>query len=97
MRGAARVTDRTIGDCSEHGKNIGGTIITGAVDVTANGLPRVRVTDTVLCDCGCQALVITGSPDVLTNGLASARISDLVKGPTYFGSIVTASGDVVIN
>lgn len=94
MRGCARLTDRTLGNCSVHGPNIGGTIITASPDVIANSIGVARLADSVLADCGCSAMVITACGTVVANSRGVARLSDLVQGPTYIGSIVTASPDV---
>jgi uncharacterized Zn-binding protein involved in type VI secretion len=93
MRGIARLADRTVGNCSEHGPNIGGTITTASSNHFTNSLGTARLSDTVKADCGCTAMIITACPTVLVNDLGAARLSDLVQGPTYTAKIVTASSD----
>lgn len=95
MRGAARLGDRTQGQCAIHGPNIGGTIITCSENYQANDKGVARLADTVLADCGHQALIITACATVQANDRGVARLSDLVKGPEYTGSIVSASPDTM--
>lgn len=94
MRGAARLGDRTLGSCSIHGSNIGGTIVTASGDVITNDKGTARLADTVLADCGCSALIITAASTVLANDRGIARLQDMVKGSSYIAKIITASGDV---
>lgn len=94
MRGCARLGDRTLGSCSIHGPGIGGTIITASGNVIVNDRGAARLADTVLADCGCEALIITAAPTVIANDRGIARLSDLVQGPSYEAQIITASGDV---
>lgn len=94
MRGAARLGDRTLGSCKVHGPNIGGTIITASPNFQANDKGVARLADTVLCDCGHQALVITCCATVQANDRGVARLNDMVQGPEYTGVIVTASPNV---
>lgn len=95
MRGVARLGDRTQGACKVHGPNIGGTIITCSENVQANDKGVARLADTVLADCGHQALIITCAPTTQANDRGIARLSDLVQGPEYSAQIITASADTV--
>jgi hypothetical protein len=92
-RGIARLGDRTLGVCSEHGQ-VGGTIITGSSTNFINERKIARLGDTVVADCGHSAVIITASSTVsstLEAGQKTARLGDQVLGPTYSGQIITAS------
>lgn len=91
MRGVARLTDRTLGDCSKHGSGIGGTIVSASGDVITNNLGTARLADDVVADCGCTALIITCSGTNTADSRGIARLSDTVQGPNYVGKIVTCS------
>lgn len=94
MRGVARLGDRCIGTCTEHGPNIGGTIVTASADVIANDKGVARLADTVRADCGHTALIITCAATCIANDRGVARLNDLVKGQEYSGEIILASPDV---
>lgn len=95
MRGTARLGDRTQGSCSEHGSNIGGTIITCSENCHVNNRGVARLADTVLADCGHQAIIITACATVQANNRGVARLNDQVQGSEYSGIIVTASADTM--
>lgn len=97
MSGAARLGDRTVGTCSVHGIDIGGTIVTASSDTFVNGIAVARLGDMVIADCGHDALVVTASPNTNANNCGVARLGDIVVGDKYTGNIVSASSDVVIN
>lgn len=97
-RGAARLNDLTLGECSVHGPDIKGKIATASGNVYINGRPTARLGDTVILECGHRAKIVTASGSEGTNNkLATARLNDKVKGPEYTGKIVTASGNVFLN
>lgn len=96
-RGTARLDDRTIGDCSIHGPNIGGTIITGSENVLTNNRPTARLSDSVQADCGHVAVITSASETELTNNRGTARLNDTVGDSPYTGVIVTASTDTFPN
>lgn len=93
MTKIARLNDRTLGDCSEHGPGIGGKIITGSPDIEVNGRPLARVGDKVLADCGHIAQIVTGSATEIGNDRLVARLNDRVGKSPYTAKIVTASPD----
>lgn len=95
MRGVARLGDRTQGSCSQHGSNVGGTIISCSGNYIANDRGVARLADVVLADCGHQALIITACSTVQANDRGVARLNDLVKGQEYTGVIVSASTDTM--
>jgi uncharacterized Zn-binding protein involved in type VI secretion len=67
-----------------------GEIGQGSPDVSVNGLPAARVTDTETCDAG---KVAQGSTTVFVNRLPAARVGDKV---TCGAVIVAGSGNVFI-
>lgn len=94
MRKVARLNDRTMGSCTEHGGGIGGRIVSGSPDIVVNGRPVARVGDTVIADCGHVAKIVTGSKTVIPNGSpGTARINDRVGRSPYRGKIITSSPD----
>jgi uncharacterized Zn-binding protein involved in type VI secretion len=92
VRGVARVGDRTFGTCFSHPVPIpiGGTIVSGAPTVIAEGLGVARLGDTVITDCGHNGTIITGSPTVISAGAGSARLGDSVVG-AYVATIISAA------
>lgn len=92
-KGIARLGDRTFGTCSIHGP-IGGTIITGSSTNFINDRKIARLGDTVVADCGHDAVVITASSTVFSTleaGQKVARLGDQVRGSFYVAQIITAS------
>jgi uncharacterized Zn-binding protein involved in type VI secretion len=96
-RGVARLNDKTIGDCAEHGSNIAGRIITASGNTSANGRTIARLGDRVKADCGHEAKIITASGDTSTNTRGTARLNDKVGESPYTGKIVTASANTFNN
>jgi hypothetical protein len=94
MRGAARLNDKTIGNCSIHGPNIKGKIITSSPDIDVNGRGLARLGDKVLADCGHVAEIITASStEDPNNKRGTARLNDKVGNSPYRAKIITASTD----
>lgn len=97
---AARITDSTYGVCSHssHDSPIttGGMIIVGSSNVVINGLPAVRLLDTVISDCGHTSIMIEGSSKVMTNGLPAVRMLDSFSG-VYVGIVIGSSNNVFIS
>lgn len=93
--GVARIGDKVLGDCTVHGSNIMGTIVSAATNDTINNRGVARLGDQVLADCGHQSVIVTGGPTVLSNNLQVARLGDQVAGGDghYTGTIITASPD----
>ena len=90
-RAIARLNDQTMGNCSEHGNDIGGKITSASPNVTANSRGVARLGDKVLADCGHEAVIITASPTVSANQRGVARLSDQVGNSPYTAKIITAS------
>lgn len=97
MTGVARLGDRTLGTCSVHGINIGGSIVTASEDTLVNGKPTARLGDHILADCGHVSLIVTSSTNVKANGRGVARLGDLVGAGDYTATIVTASTNTNAN
>lgn len=97
MTGVARLGDRTVGTCSIHGANIGGTIVTASGDNMVNGKPTARLGDRVLADCGHVSLIVTSSTNVKANGRGVARLGDLVGAGEYTATIITSSTNTDAN
>lgn len=93
MRGCARLGDKTLGGCSTHGSNIGGTIVSASGDVIINDRGAARLADRVVADCGCESLIVSCAPSNFANDRGIARLADQVAGSTYSAIIVTASSD----
>lgn len=93
-RGIARLHDQTIGNCSVHGSNIGGKIVTASANHMVNNRGVARLRDKVLADCGHEAYIITAAGTVKTNNRGTARLNDQVGDSPYTGKIVTASPNV---
>ena len=94
-RRIARIGDRTFGSCSVHG-SVGGTIVTGSSNNFINDRRIARLGDTVIADCGHDAVIITASSTVfstLDKGQKVARLGDQVRGSSYIAQIITASPD----
>lgn len=98
MPAEARLTDLFVGVCVCHSPPIGmsGTIVTGSGDTNTNGLAIARLTDIVLGHCGHVGAIVSASPNVNVNELGVARVGDSVVG-CLIGTIVTGSGDTIIN
>lgn len=92
-RGVARLNDKTMGDCAEHGADIGGKIITASPNVLANTRGVARLGDKVLADCGHESIIITSSPTNKANSRGVARLNDQIGNSPYVGKIITASAD----
>lgn len=92
MRGVARLNDKTLGNCSVHGPNIQGRIISGSGDVSVNNRATARLGDKVLADCGHVSEIITasGSEGINKKG-GTARLNDRVGNSPYTARIITAS------
>lgn len=98
MRGAARLNDRTIGDCDVHGPNIKGKIITASNNIEVNGRGLARLGDEVEAECGHVAKIITASGTEDPNDKkGTARLNDKVGDSPYKGKIITASNDYYPN
>lgn len=97
MRGIVRINDLTVGNCSVHGSNIGGKIITASNNTHANNRSIARLGDIVQADCGHTAIVITASSSSFANNRGVARVGDLVGSSPYTGQIVTGSSDTFTN
>jgi uncharacterized Zn-binding protein involved in type VI secretion len=69
-----------IGDTGTHG----GAIVTGSPNVTVNGIPVARVTDTYACPFHGPNPIIMGSALLTANNLQVARIGD----PTACGATI---------
>lgn len=94
MRAVARLNDKTIGECSVHGPNIKGRIITASSSVIVNGRPVARDGDKVKADCGHISRIITNtSKNKVDEKVGTARLNDKVEGPFYKARIITASAD----
>lgn len=96
-RGVARLDDSTKGDCSLHGPNINGKIITASPSITADNRGVARLNDQVKADCGCNAYIITASPSSFANSRGIARLNDQVGKSTYVGKIITASPNETVD
>lgn len=90
-RGIARLNDKTMGSCSEHGDNIGGKIITSSPDTSVNNRGVARLGDKVLADCGHESIIITASPNKSANNRGIARLDDKIGNGPYTAKIITAS------
>lgn len=92
-RGVARLDDRTIGDCSIHGTNIGGKITSASSNIFANKRGVARLGDTILADCGHESIIITASPTTTANQRGVARLNDQVGNSPYTAKIISSSTD----
>ena len=116
MPAAARLTDSTMcaytsahcghpkpkGGKEHPGGSTPGNISTGSPNVSTNGLPAARITDSTdettspYCTSG-TGTVSAGSSTVFINGLKAARKGDLVVPHTDVnGKITSGSGNVTI-
>jgi uncharacterized Zn-binding protein involved in type VI secretion len=84
---AARLGDKTFGNCSIHGPNIEGRIISCSNNVIIGGMPAARIGDSVLGNCGCISTIIEGSDKSIVSGMPMARLGDSFIG-TYTGVII---------
>lgn len=96
-RGIARLNDKTIGDCSEHGPNIKGRIVSASGNTNANNRRVARLGDKVEAECGHTAKIVTASSNTNPNFKGAARLNDKVGDSPYTGRIITASGDTFVN
>jgi len=97
-RGSARLNDQTLGNCSVHGSNIKGKIISASPNIEVNGRGLARLGDKVLADCGHEAEIITASStEDPNNKRGTARLNDKVGNSPYEAKIITASNDVFPN
>lgn len=96
----ARLNDSCYGTCyhSSHESPIpiGGKILNGSSNVMINGLPSVRMGDTVISDCGHTGTIITGSSKTMINGLPAATMTCSFTGD-YIGTILGGSSNVDIS
>lgn len=98
MRGSARLNDQTIGDCSVHGENIKGKIVSASSNIEINGRGLARLGDRVEAECGHTAYIITASStEDPNNKLGTARLNDKVGDSPYTGKIITASTNTFPN
>ena len=94
-RPAARLNDKTLGNCEVHGPNIKGRIITASSNIIVNGRPLARHGDKVKADCGHIAEIITEIGRVNPNqDIGTARLNDRVGKSPYKAVIITASPNV---
>ena len=92
-RGIARLNDQTMGNCTEHGNDIGGKITSASPNVSINNRGVARLGDKVLADCGHEATIITASPSITANQRGVARLDDQIGDSPYTAKIITASPD----
>lgn len=98
MKFVARLGDKTIGSCEEHGDDIQGTIITASADITANNKPVARLGDKVLAECGHISTIITAGMKTNPNNKGGiARLGDQVGDSPYTAIIITSSTNVTAN
>lgn len=90
-RGFARINDKVLGNCSVHGNDIMGKIVTASPNHQVNKRGIARLKDKVLADCGHEAYIITATGTVLSNNRGAARLNDKVGDSPYTGKIVTSS------
>jgi len=76
------MTDTGVGFCACCGTDITVTIMIGMPTSLAGGLPKARMNDLVLSDCGCVATIVTGNPTVLVGNMPVARVGDMFMGST---------------
>jgi uncharacterized Zn-binding protein involved in type VI secretion len=104
MPGAARLGDKSKCPVDTHGctacpHSVEGPATQGSTDVTANGLPLLRVGDQgihALC-CGLNRWVsVGGAPGVFANGRPAARFNDTTLHCGGVGRMTQGSGDVII-
>lgn len=93
MPSAVRIGDMHF--CAENGPNSEATqmIVNGSPNVTINGLPAVRVGDTVSCRLSGASTIAEGSSKVTFNGQPAARTGDSTDNG---GSLLQGSGNVFI-
>lgn len=92
------VTGRCDADAPDHPRDFTGTWTTGSPNVTANGLPVVRVGDLGITDCGHNFQAVAGSGNVQTNDLQQVRVGDpviVLEGGA--GIAVSGSENVTVN
>ena len=66
---------------------VGGTIISGAINVLIEGKPAARMTDTILCT------GVPPHPDMILNGSSTVFIGSM---PAAYISCSTASGGMIV-
>ena len=100
-RPIARLNDRTDGTCSHSSHpvpiRVGGTITTASDDMSVNNQGIARLHDQVTTDCGHVSYIITASENTGVNNRPAARLHDRVGRGPYSATIITASGDSIIN
>lgn len=100
MPGVARISDIFVGVCACHPPlppiPMGGTIVTGSGNVSANSLGVACNTDIVIGYCGHVGLIVTSSGNVSANSKGAARVGDTVVG-CLTGIISTGSSTVIVN
>ena len=98
MRGAARLNDKTIGDCEIHGSDIKGKIISASPDIEVNERGLARLGDKVQAECGHVAEIISASSSEDPNEKrGTARLNDKVGNSPYTAKIISASTDTFPN
>ena len=97
----ARLNDRTDGTCSHPSHlvpiRVGGTITTASDDMSVNDRGIARLHDQVTTDCGHVSSIITASENTSVNDRPAARLHDQVGNGPYSATIITGSGDSIIN
>ena len=84
----ARVGDRT--SCPNAG-HVGGVIVEGSPNVSANDRPVARVGDKIACGCGTTDTITTGASKVRANDRPVARVGSRTA---HGGTVVTGSPNV---
>lgn len=90
------VTGRCTADAPDHPRDFTGTWTTGSSNVTANGIPVVRIGDIGITDCGHTFQAVAAGVNVYTNGLGQVRVGDpvvVIEGGA--GISVTGSPNVI--
>lgn len=97
---AARLGDRVLGNCTQHGSNIQGTIITAAETVKINSEGAAAKEHLVQADPPCNhvSTIIEGSEEFLIEGEPQARKGDKFgkSNEPYKGEIIEGSPDTFV-